>query len=204
MEPIVFLPLAGFVALVVLFVIVVRRAGRFVARTRELETFRAAVRDLEGRVGRSLEGAAERIDAVRRQQLASGALAETLVAAADAVTRYADEAAALRGPREAIAIRDEIVRELARAGRAIDMVDHGVTILASVRRGGRELEAQTSIKRGYLNLIHARAAIARSAAEADELEPEPRPDRPWLRPAAEEADDGEPRDRRDEASDHTI
>ena len=54
--------------------------------------------------------------------------------------------------------------ELERAERALAMVDHGATILAQVRRRGRELEAQTSIKRGYLNLIHAREAIARHAA----------------------------------------
>ena len=40
------------------------------------------------------------------------------------------------------------------------------------RRGPRELEAQTSIKRGYLNLIHAREAIARYALEAQDLEGE--------------------------------
>ena len=40
------------------------------------------------------------------------------------------------------------------------MVEHGAEILAQVRRRGRELEAQTSIKRGYLNLLHAREAIA--------------------------------------------
>ena len=51
------------------------------------------------------------------------------------------------------------------------MVEHGATILASVRRGQRELEAQTSIKRGYLNLIHAREAIARHAARAEALDP---------------------------------
>jgi hypothetical protein len=50
------------------------------------------------------------------------------------------------------------------------MVDHGAGILAQVRRRGRELEAQTSIKRGYLNLIHAREAIVRHAAAAEELE----------------------------------
>ena len=49
------------------------------------------------------------------------------------------------------------------------MVEHGAAILAQVRRGGRELEAQTSIKRGYLNLIHAREAIARHAARAEDL-----------------------------------
>jgi hypothetical protein len=37
-------------------------------------------------------------------------------------------------------------------------------------RGPRELEAQTSIKRGYLNLIHAREAFARHALAAQDLE----------------------------------
>jgi hypothetical protein len=50
------------------------------------------------------------------------------------------------------------------------MVDHGAKILAQVRRRGREVEAQTSIKRGYLNLIHAREAILRHAQAAKDLE----------------------------------
>jgi hypothetical protein len=33
----------------------------------------------------------------------------------------------------------------------------------------RELEAETSIKRGYLNLLHAREAIARHALAAAKL-----------------------------------
>ena len=44
------------------------------------------------------------------------------------------------------------------------MVEHGATIMVHVRRGSRELEAQTAIKRGYLNLLHAREAIARQVA----------------------------------------
>ena len=38
-------------------------------------------------------------------------------------------------------------------------------MLAVVSGRHRELEAQTAIKRGYLNLLHAREAIARHAAE---------------------------------------
>jgi hypothetical protein len=49
------------------------------------------------------------------------------------------------------------------------MVEHGANMLAASRRGSRQLEAQTSIKRGYLNLIHAREAIARQAIRADDL-----------------------------------
>ena len=50
------------------------------------------------------------------------------------------------------------------------MVEHGATILVTVRRGNRELEGQTSIKRGYLNLLHAREAIARHAAMVEETD----------------------------------
>ena len=49
------------------------------------------------------------------------------------------------------------------------MVEHGASILVAVRRGNRELEGQTSLKRGYLNLLHARDAIARHAAAAEDL-----------------------------------
>ena len=57
------------------------------------------------------------------------------------------------------------------------MVDHGAKILAQVRRRGRRVEAQTSIKRGYLNLVHAREAIVRHAEAARALEVPP-PDQP--------------------------
>lgn len=199
-----YLPIAAFAALVVLFVLVLRRAGRFVARTRQLDNFRAAVRDLDQRIAHSLTGASERIDSVRRQTVAADTIGDTLAAASDAVARYSEEAGALKGPPEAMAIRDDIVHELGRAARALDMVEHGATILASVRRGTRELEAQTSIKRGYLNLVHAREAIGRHAARAAELEPEPGLGRRPVRPAVG-AGTGKPaQDLRDEVSDHSI
>jgi hypothetical protein len=59
------------------------------------------------------------------------------------------------------------------------MVEHGADMLASARRGARDLEGQSSIKRGYLNLIHAREAMARHAVRAEDL-------------AAEEAQVGRP------------
>ena len=168
-EQAVLLPLLAFLALAVGFGVVLRRAGRIVARTREVENFRSSVRELAARIDQSLEGAVGRIDAVRRQQLAADTIGATIEAATDAIERYADEARALHGPPAAQAIRDDLVAELERADRALKMVDHGATILAQVIRRGRELEAQTSIKRGYLNLVHAREAIIRHAARAAEL-----------------------------------
>jgi len=173
----VLLPIAAFFALAIGFAIVLRRAGRIVARTREIDGFRSSVRDLTTRIDQSLEGAAGRIDAVRRGQLGADTIGPTIEAATDAVTRYTEEARALKGPAVAAEVRDALVDDLERAERALGMVDHGAAILAQIRRRGREQEAQTSIKRGYLNLIHVREAIVRHAAAAEELELPP-PDVP--------------------------
>ncbi|HSL76697.1 MAG TPA: hypothetical protein VK867_07125 [Candidatus Limnocylindrales bacterium] len=176
LELTVLLPVAAFVALALGVFTVLRRAGRIVARTREMEHFRSAVRDLTTRIDQSLEGAVGRIDAVRRGQLAADAIPPTIEAATDAVERYTEEARALKGPSAGAEIREAIVEELERAGRALGMVEHGAKILAQARRRGRELEAQTAVKRGYLNLVHAREAIVRHAAAAEELEiPPPQP-----------------------------
>ena len=67
MEPVLLLPLAAFIALAAASLIILRRAGRLIASSREIQGFRATVRDLNERIGMSLDGAAQRIDAVRRQ-----------------------------------------------------------------------------------------------------------------------------------------
>ncbi len=170
MELAVLLPIAAFIALAAGLAVVLRGTGRIVKRTRELEHFRGSVRDLAARVDASLGAAAGQIDAVRRRQIGPETIGETIIAATDAVEHYADEAKALRGPRKAQGIRSDLVGELERAHRALEMVEHGTSIMLTARRGPRELEAQTAIKRGYLNLIHAREAFARRALEAQDLE----------------------------------
>jgi hypothetical protein len=169
MELTVLLPILAFVALAAGLIVVFRRTGRIVARTREQEAFRQTVGDLVLRIDLSLEGATARIDSVRHHALPADALTDTLTAASDAVERYLEEARALTPPSQAKSVRVAIVADLERAGRALAMVEHGATILLTVRRGNRELEGQTSIKRGYLNLLHAREALARHAALADTL-----------------------------------
>jgi hypothetical protein len=166
----VLLPIVAFIALAAALAVVLRGTGRIVAKTRELEQFKRGVRDLAARVDASLGGAARQIDAVRRRQIGPETITATIAAATDAVERYSEEARSLRGPHTARRIRADLVAELERAERALGMVEHGATIMAAARRGSRELEAQTSIKRGYLNLIHAREAIARHALEAQDLE----------------------------------
>jgi hypothetical protein len=165
----VLLPVMAFIALAAGLVVVFRGTSRIAARTREIHQFRGGVKDLAARVDAQIEAAAGRIDAVRHHQAGPEVISQTVVDASEALERYGDEARALRGPRRAQSIRDDLVAELERASRALGMVEHGANMLASSRRGSRELEAQTSIKRGYLNLIHAREAIARQALRADDL-----------------------------------
>ena len=171
MEWAILLPLAAFLILVALFLLFLRRAGRLVAATRDLERFRRQVGDLTSRIETSLGEVSGRVDAVRRGQLDASVIADDISASLDGVDRYAEEARALRPPGEGNAIRDGIVAELERAKRALQMVEHGRSIQVSARAGSRELEAQTAIKRGYLNVLHAREAIVRHAAEAAGLSP---------------------------------
>lgn len=169
MDWIALLPILAFVALAAGLAVVFRGTGRIVARTREVDGFRSAVKDLASRVDVSLSGASSRIDLVRHHELNPDALGETLTVASDAVERYLEEARSLHGPHAVIDIRDELVYALERAGRALSTVEHGTSIMATVRGGHRELEAQTSIKRGYLNLMHAREAVVRQATRAEQL-----------------------------------
>jgi hypothetical protein len=58
------------------------------------------------------------------------------------------------------------------------MASHGCTLMAAASGRHRELEAQTAIKRGYLNALHAREAIARHADDLASLRPAEQ--RRWL------------------------
>ena len=163
------LAIAALIALALAIAIVVRRAARLLAETREIERFQRTISDLATRIETSLDGVAARVDGVRRHSVPAQAVVANLEAASDAVARYTEEARTLRGPEGAIDIRDAIVLELEHAARALQMVEHGCAILGAASVGGRELEAQTAIKRGYLNILHAREALVRHAARAAEL-----------------------------------
>lgn len=165
----ILLPIMAFIALAAGLVVVFRGSGRIAARTRELQTFKDTVKELTFRTDTLLGAAADQIDRVRHMQAGPDAIRETVTEATETLERYGDEAKAWSGPRRAQAIRDDLVGELERAIRALGMVEHGANMASSGRRGSRDLEAQTSIKRGYLNLIHAREAIARHALRAEDL-----------------------------------
>ena len=177
MEALLFaVPLVLFVVLAATFVYILRRAAQVVADTRELDAFRHGVADLVARIDASLTGVAERIDRVRRHQVDPGEIRENLDAATDAIARYTAEGEALRPPLGLARIRTTLVDELGRADRALEVVRHGCDALATGVAGPRQLEGQTSVKRGYLNILHARDALRRVAAEAERARM-PRPQR---------------------------
>jgi hypothetical protein len=157
--------LALFVALVAAFAYVLRRAASVVAVTREDEAFRRDGAALLDRATDALGQAAERIDRVRRRQDAPTALDEILPAGLEALGGFRDEAAALAPPAALEPMQDRIVEELERAMRAVEVVQHGCTVMGVASGRPRELEGETSIKRGYLNLLHAREALVTLAVD---------------------------------------
>lgn len=168
MTPPLVLSIVALVVLVALFVAVARRAGRVISESREAEDFRQGVADLARRVDVSLAGIVERIDAVRRHLVPPDGIDENLKAALDALERYGGEAAGLVAPAPAGPLQRGIQDEIARAERALEMVEHGCRMLSAGSRSARDLEGETAIKRGYLNLLHAREAIATHALEVAE------------------------------------
>jgi len=145
-----------------------RRTGSILSRTREAEGFRGGVADLARRVETSLGDVSVLIDGVRRRDTEPETIRASLTAARDAVDRYAEEARELAAPLIALPHRDAIVYELERAGRALELVAHGCILFGTGRRIEMGTEADTAVKRGYLNLIHARESIVEQAKLAIE------------------------------------
>jgi hypothetical protein len=165
MPPELLIPLLIFVVLAGVLAVVLRRIGGVVADSRETTAFRRSVEDLAGRIDSTLADIVNRIDALRRQQIEADEIIEPLDRALEALLAYSEEARALGGPPVIAAPKAAFAAEIDRADRALQMVEHGASILGSVSSGQRYAEAQTAIKRGYLNALHARDAIARHAHE---------------------------------------
>ena len=168
------IPLVLFALLAITFLVVLRRAGRVVAATREMDGFRQMAGDLAARTAASLAGAGERIDAVRRGQVAPATIGETLEAARDAMERYLAEAESLVAPIGYDPLRVRLAEEMGRAARALEMVAHGCATLSAGSGGrAREAEGQTAIKRGYLNVLHARDAVVEIGTNLRSSRPSP-------------------------------
>lgn len=141
---------------------------------------RAAV-DLARRTDTSLAELSAVIDALRRRRVEPDAGEASLHASAEALRRYAQEAEVIdkrAGQPESSGMHAEIVR----AQRAVEMIEHGRVLMLD-HLPERISEGETSLKRGYLNLLHAREAIRARAEEiaAAAKEP-PRTDPRWGTP----------------------
>jgi hypothetical protein len=154
----------------VMFVITVRRMSALIGRTRDLERYQGAVDALDRRFAGVSLPLIQSLDAARRHAGGPEALREQ-VAEADAVlTELAVEARYLRPAPALTAASTALAAELERATRAVSLLEHGVSSMTLETRG-RDLEAQTSLKRGALNLRHAQVAFARIAREVAALRP---------------------------------
>ena len=151
--------LALFVALVAAFLYVLRRAARVVAVTREDDTFRRDAASLTDRAASAIAAGSELIDRVRRRQDAPTALDEVLPGMLETLAGFRVEVDALTPPSALAPFQARVADVLDRASRAVETVQHGCMLLAATSGRPREMEGETSVKRGYLNLLHAREAL---------------------------------------------
>jgi hypothetical protein len=166
LSPDVLLPIVVFFALGVPIVVLLWRifvvGGQI---RREAQLGRAAV-DIARRAEISITELAAVVDDLRRRKAAPDAVAGSLRAFGDALKRYAQEAEAIDRRLPNVAA-DGLKVEIERAERAVELIDHGTALMAEIS-ADRNGEGETSVKRGYLNLLHAREAIKdRAQAIAD-------------------------------------
>lgn len=167
------IPLALFALLVIAVILLLRRAARLTAIARELDAFRSAVQDLASRSAATLGSVAERIDAVRRGAVAPDTIGDAMADAVEGLARHRAEAEAIAVPAGYSRIRTRLLDELERADRALEMVGHGCDALQGMVGRPRQDEGNTAVKRGYLNLLHAREAIVDVAADLRARPPSP-------------------------------
>jgi hypothetical protein len=150
--------------------VVTKRVTAFAGRTRGLEQFQRDVRSIDARMASVVSPLVTRLDDLRRLAGDPDAVAGDLAPAVMSLEQLAAVARGLRPP-EPLAVRaGVIVAELERALRALDLLDHG---LRTALEGRRETnpEAGVALKRGTLNLRHARDAVSRVVGEIAAMRP---------------------------------
>jgi hypothetical protein len=123
-----------------------------------------AVLDIAQRVDLSLAELAGLIDELRRRRASPEASAASIRAAAEALRNYAREAEQVDKHALHPAGSPTFVAEIERAQRAVDLIEHGRTLMLDPTEE-KVGEGETGVKRGYLNLMHARDAVKNRARE---------------------------------------
>jgi len=154
----VLIPLIVFFAMGVIVVYVLWRVMVVGGELRRAAQQERAAADIAHRAVTSLSELCEIVDDLRRGKSGPESAAPSLRASTDGLHRYAQEAQAIdgRGPDDELGA--SLVGEIQRAQRAVALVEHGRQLMLD-RAVDRISEGETSIKRGYLNLVHAREAI---------------------------------------------
>ncbi|HEX5148300.1 MAG TPA: hypothetical protein VFW02_04415 [Candidatus Limnocylindrales bacterium] len=162
--------LALLLALVALFARVTLRMRALVARTRDLERVQQAVESVDRRLAGVVDPLVRGLDETRRHAGDPASLAAMASEAQVVIDALIAETRALVVPAAVPVPVTAMTAELERASRAASLVQHGLAALENVGIG-RDLEGQTSIKRGTLNLRHAKDAFAQLARQVAALQP---------------------------------
>jgi hypothetical protein len=164
-DPAIVLPLVLAALIAVLLALFLQRASGALRATRRVERFQEEAAELGKRLDAVLASTIARVDAVRRHEVDGGSVLEELDAILSRLDGELVQAEGLAAPAVFSASRLGIIAEIRHAQRALDMVQHGCALAAGPRARTRNTESQISIKRGYLNLLHAREALARHVSD---------------------------------------
>ena len=176
----VFLPLIVFFALALPILFVLWRVFVVGGELRRDAAQGRAALDIARRVDVSLAELGALIDELRRRKADPQVSAESLQAAADALRQYVREAEQVDKHTVRAAGTPTFVSEIERAQRAVDLIEHGRTLMLDPKEDGIA-EGETSVKRGYLNLLHARDAVKSRAHEIADAASRPSVPGPRLR-----------------------
>jgi len=102
------------------------------------------------------------VDALRHRRVQPGEAAAPIEYASATLAGFVAEARGVTG-HAAGPLVEGLIEELERACRSLELIEYGRGLMES--EPGVSGEGETSIKRGYLNLIHARDAIRQRGAE---------------------------------------
>ena len=167
--------LLGFIVVSGIVLYIVMRSRAVGRESRESLAFRQAVGTLSPAVDATLLAALSVVDEVRRHRLAAVDALPSIDRSLEVVREHRAAVAAIVATPGEAGHKARLTDDLERAERALDRIDHGVRTLADATVRIGDVEGQTVVKRGYLELQHARDAFARDAlAAAATATPPPR------------------------------
>jgi hypothetical protein len=154
-----------FVSLSALVVYIVVRSSAVGRARRRSEAFRSSLTAIGARAESAIAPASSQVDDVRRGLRPGRSIVADLTTARATLEALAVEAAALPPPDEVPSGGAAVAADLGRAGAAIGVVIAGCADAEATASRAGGLEAQTLVKRGYLELQHAREAVSRHVEE---------------------------------------